>query len=247
MYLRKRFNTYDHSFCEAKLWNGPPEYINSITSLFISIVGLYGLFKNNQMNNDMNLLYSALVINGIASALYHWTNYLGWGYFDRFSMILIAFPSVIAGFKELSYLYKFDNKFNKIFIILIQLYFTIIMTLCALDYENIFDNMFGIFLGFIVTFVIMINNKRDYINENVKILINYGIIGAEMIIIAGCSWIIIENLCDKFWIMKYTHGHAMWHIFVSVGGYMTSLLVIGLSHDRKGVLPSYYKKNKKKD
>ncbi len=248
MYLRKRFDSYDHSFCEAKLWNGPPEYINSITSLFITLIGIYGLKNNKHLNNEIFMLYSALVINGIASALYHWTNYLGWGYVDRFSMILIAIPSVFGGFKELAYLYKFNSKLNKVLITIVQLYFTLIITFCALDYEQVFNMMFGFFLGFILFFVIMVNNKKQIMDDKVKILINYGFIGVTMIIIAGISWIVIENLCESYWIMKYTHGHALWHIFVSYGGYLVSLLITGLSISRKGLLPSYQiKTNNKND
>jgi hypothetical protein len=247
MYLRKQFNSFDHSFCESKLWGGPPEYINSMTSLFISFIGCYGLIKNNHLNNEVFMLYSAFIINGIASSLYHWTNYLGWGYFDRFSMVLIAYPSIVGGLKELTYLYKFENKLNKVFITLIQLYFTLIITFCALDYEQLFNNLFGFFLGFILIFMIMVNNKRELLNDKIKVLINYGFIGVTMIAIAGISWIVIENLCDKYWIMKYTHGHAIWHIFVSFGGYLVSLLLTGLSIDRKDMLPYYYIINKKKE
>jgi len=36
----------DHSFCESKLL-GLPEYINSITSIFLSLFGIYGLYNKN--------------------------------------------------------------------------------------------------------------------------------------------------------------------------------------------------------
>lgn len=73
------FFKYDHSFCEAKLWGKAPEYVNSFTSLFISLVGLYGIKVNKHSNNYVFLLYSALIINGIMSFFYHWTNQIGWG------------------------------------------------------------------------------------------------------------------------------------------------------------------------
>ena len=247
MYLRKDFNSYDHSFCESKLWDGSSEYINSLTSLFISYIGYYGLKYNHHLNNDVFLLYSALLINGICSFLYHWTNYLGWGYFDRFSMVLIAYPCVVGGLKEISYLYKFDNKINKFMTVLTQIYFTFLITFCALDYEKIFNNLFGIFLGLILVFMIMVNFKRNEIDKKIHKLINWGFIGVSMIAIAGISWIIIENLCDVYSIMKYTHGHAIWHIFVSLGGYLSSLLLVGLSISRNEVLPFYYIISKKKN
>jgi hypothetical protein len=245
MYLRKEFGTYDHSFCESKLWGGPPEYINSITSLFISYIGFYGLKNNHHLNNEVFMLYSALLINGICSFFYHWTNNLGWGYFDRISMVLIAYPSIIGGIKEITYLYKIENWKNKLFLTLTQLYFTLIITFCALDYEKLFNNLFGVYLGFILVFIFMVNYKKEFLDNKIKKLINFGFIGVSMIALAGISWIIIENLCDVYSLMKYTHGHAVWHIFVSLGGYLASLLLVGLSIDRKDLLPYHYIGNKK--
>jgi hypothetical protein len=40
--------------------------------------------------------------------------------------------------------------------------------------------------------------------------------------------------------MKYLHGHAIWHIFVSSGGYLSSLLLTSLSLNRKNILPYYH-------
>ena len=88
------FLDYDHSFCEANLYGGAPEYINSFTSLIISLIGLFGLKYNVHFNNDIYMLYVNLFINGFMSFGYHWTNMLGFGLLDRFGMILIAYTSV---------------------------------------------------------------------------------------------------------------------------------------------------------
>jgi hypothetical protein len=39
--------------------------------------------------------------------------------------------------------------------------------------------------------------------------------------------------------MKYLQGHALWHIFVSSGGYLASLLLTSLSIYRKKMLHWY--------
>jgi hypothetical protein len=39
--------------------------------------------------------------------------------------------------------------------------------------------------------------------------------------------------------MKFIQGHAFWHIGVSIGGYLISLLVVSLSIERKYQLPRY--------
>ena len=56
------FNTFDHSFCEAKLFNNGPEYISCLTALFISFIGLFGIIMNRIENNTLFLYYS-LIIN----------------------------------------------------------------------------------------------------------------------------------------------------------------------------------------
>lgn len=234
------FTQYDHSFCEASIYGGPPEYFNSLTSLFITYVGFYGLKNNFHFNNDIFLLYSALFINGLTSCAYHWTNYLGFGLLDRGSMILIAYPSISAGIKELNHLYNFSSLNNKLLLLFNQLYFTILITTFGLGYEELFNGFFGAFLAFILIFLFMVYNKRYYLHDNkIKQYIIGCFIGVFMILIAGISWIIIEKLCDRYSIMKYLQGHALWHIFVSSGGYLASLLLTSLSIYRNKMLPWY--------
>jgi hypothetical protein len=229
------FFNNDHSFCEALLYGGPPEYFNAFTSLYISYVGLYGLKNNFHLNNDIFLIYSALFINGIASFAYHWTNYIGFGIIDRSSMILIAIPSINCGIKELNYLYHISELNNKIFLFFNQMYLLALITFLCMGYEEVFNGIFGVFLALILIFIYLLNNKK--IKNKYLIYGNYGIF---MIFIAGISWIIIEKLCSTFSIMKYLHGHAIWHIFVSSGGYLSSLLLTSLSLNRKNILPYYH-------
>ena len=51
-----------------------------------------------------------------------------------------------------------------------------------------------------------------------------------LITIGGVSWIITENLCHSFGIMKYLLGHAIWHICVALGGYYISLVPIYINY-----------------
>jgi hypothetical protein len=234
------FTQYDHSFCEASIYGGPPEYFNSLTSLFITYVGYYGLKYNFHSNNDIFLLYAALLINGITSCAYHWTNYLGFGLLDRGSMILIAYPSISAGIKELNHLYNFSYTNNKLLLLFNQIYFTFLITTFGLGYEETFNGLFGFFLAYILIFLFMINHKKSYfLDRKIKQYILGGFVGVGMILIAGISWIIIEKLCNRYTIMKYLQGHAVWHIFVSSGGYLASLLLTSLSIYRKKMLPWY--------
>ncbi len=141
------FFQYDHSFCEAKLWGSAPEYVNSFTSLFISLVGLYGMKVNKHSNNYVFLLYSALIINGVMSFFYHYTNQIGWGLLDRMSMVMIAIPAMYGSLKEITYLYNLSKTTEKVLLFLNQIYFTLLMTSCAMGFEEIFNGLFGVFLA----------------------------------------------------------------------------------------------------
>ncbi len=186
------FNTFDHSFCEAKLFNNGPEYISCLTALFISFIGLFGIIMNRIENNTLFLYYS-LIINGITSSLYHYTHYIGWGLMDRYSMILIAVYCFKIFFKVLEH--NNNVRVSHALKFISVLYIVYIQTFAGLHQEDYFNNMFGLFLISIFIFVIKISNI-DY-NIYPK-LIELSFKGIFLIVIAGISWIITENLCDTF-------------------------------------------------
>lgn len=171
-----------------------------------------------------------MIINGITSFLYHLTNYLGFGYLDRLSMVLIIYPSLISCINEVSYLYHYNIK-NLLFAS--QLYLTIIITFAAFNSKEIFNILFAIFLLSITYFMILVNRKRFIINYKLRQLINNGVIGVMLIYFAILAWIITEKLCTYIWFLKYLQGHALWHICIGFGGYLISLVSIGLSLERK--------------
>ena len=86
-----KFDVYDHSFCEMNIYGQSPEYINSLSSLFLVFFGLFGIIFHNKIH-DIKMVYTAMIFNGICSFMYHFNNQLGWGLLDRFSMILITIP-----------------------------------------------------------------------------------------------------------------------------------------------------------
>jgi len=217
------FDTFDHSFCEAKLFNNGPEYFSCLTALFISFIGFFGIIMNQSEDNTLFLYYS-FIINGITSSLYHYNHYIGWGLMDRYSMILIAIYCYRIFFKVL------EPNYNIVWHsiqFLSTLYISYIQTFAGLHQEKYFNNMFGFFLVSILIFVIKISN----VNYNIyPRLIKLAYNGIFLIAIGGGSWIITENLCDKFSIMKYLLGHAIWHICVALGGYYISLVPIYLNY-----------------
>jgi len=224
------FDKYDHDFCEASIYNTGSEYINSLSALFISFIGIFGLYYNTDYCLNISMLYYSLIINGITSCIYHHTHYIGWGLLDRYSMIYI---STYCYNIFLSLLFSNNAFFTHLSRLSIVIYLTILSTVAGLHQELMFNNLFGFFLFTILLFLITLR----MIHSNLpKIIFYYGLKGIALISVAGISWIITENLCNKYSIMKYLFGHAIWHIAVSLGGYYISLIPIYLS--KKAILHS---------
>jgi len=214
------FTEYDHDFCEASIYNNGAEYVNSISALFISFIGLFGLYYNSYHSVNIDMLYYTLIINGIASCIYHHTHYIGWGLLDRYSMIYIS-TYCYNIFLEL-----LITKKRFIFHILqfsIVIYLTILSAITGLHNELLFNNLFGFFLFSILIFIVTCSIMYTNVPQ---VIINYSYKGLLYITLAGVSWIITENLCSDYVIMKYLYGHFIWHVGVSLGGYYISLLPI---------------------
>jgi hypothetical protein len=211
------FNLLDHSFCEMNIYGKSPEYINTISSLSLTFFGIFGLFFNNI--NEVKNIYSALIINGISSFMYHYNNKIGWGLMDRFSMILIAIPcySVAIDVLQLSKIKK------DIFRIIITSYITILMTVTGLQQEILFNILFGCFLSSLFIFIYIVQYQNNYylIPKNI---LNKGWLGIVCLILAGSVWIITEKLCLKYSIIKYLFGHSFWHLGCAYGGYLLTLI-----------------------
>lgn len=215
------FNSFDHNFCESLIYSidPHPEYFNAISSLFITFIGINAFFMPN-INFNSQMLYSSLTINGISSFFYHWFNTIGWGLLDRMSMIVIAMYSTSLFIINLNKFFKVNQLFVHL---LVGCYFISLLTVAGLHMEDLFNLMFGMFLASLFIFMMIVNKHK----HNLKIptqIINFGWLGIKYIFISGLFWIVTENLCTKFSLIKYLFGHVWWHIFVSYGGYLVSLV-----------------------
>ena len=241
------FNSYDHNFCESSIYSNEPhpEYMNSLSSLFITFIGINGIIKPNT-NFLLSLLYSSFIVNGITSSFYHYYNTLGWGLLDRMSMILISMSSIYLFIYNINnililyrsnYIYKsnkiksinnikfinFIRFINIIIKILVTLYFTILFTVAGLHMETLFNILFGVFLCSLIIFMYLISRHHTVLNVP-YFLILLGWKGIKYITISGIFWIATENLCYEYNFIKYLYGHVWWHLFVSYGGYLISLI-----------------------
>jgi hypothetical protein len=223
------FYSYDHNFCESSIYSltPHPEYLNAISSLFISFIGLNAFFKSST-DFLLQILYSSLLINGVTSCFYHYYNNIGWGLLDRMSMILIATSSTYTFMYHLDKIIRINRIENTSLMmntlhVLVTSYFTLLFSIAGLHLETLFNILFGFFLLSLVGYMYLFDKYQN----NLKIpkqIISFGWDGIKYIAISGAFWIITENLCSHIIFIKYLFGHVWWHIFVSYGGYLFSLV-----------------------
>ncbi len=227
------FNTYDHNFCESTIYStGPhPEYANAISSLFISWIGYKGL-TNPHNNFSTCMLYTSLFINGITSCAYHYYNNIGWGLLDRMSMVLIAMSSTYLFIQHIHLFLIFDNwmhydNITKLIHVIVMSYFTLLFTIGGLHWETTFNSLFGLFLVSLAIYVWLVGKHQIKLQIPYQI-VNFGWTGVHHILKSGIFWIVTEIGCKHLSIFKYVFGHVWWHVFVSYGGYLISLIPVYL-------------------
>lgn len=204
----------DHSFCESKIL-GLPEYINSITSLFISFFGIYGLC-NKINDNFVDMLYSMLFIIGIGSFGYHYTGNIGWGLCDEIPMILLVFLNMIYVnniYNELT-LNNCNIIIYKIKLIII-LFFMILFIIC--DTMSIFRLLFPII--FTLSSLYLCNDIYNIIILTKKDILYFFYNNMKIVILSGLIWIITELPCKYINYKILLLGHPLWHLFIGYGFY----------------------------
>jgi hypothetical protein len=228
----------DFSFCEGKLNGGPPEYINALSSVMMALIGIYGLYLNKHNNIIVKFMFSSIIMNGIGSCGFHFTNYMGYGMIDRCSMILLVIFSSMATLQLFSRSFNQDDENNLLTYssVIIASYVTVLMTLVSLGWENLFDIFFAFFLinTIIAQKILKSYNLELYLeNPSPFRMANRGIkfIGA-----AGFIWILTEIFCHSFPILYYLHGHCWWHLFVAYGGYQITTLILYIDGKQQNII-----------
>ena len=227
--LEMDFNLYDHNFCESSIYSDGqhPEYLNAISSLFISFIGINGLFKS-RLSLLLSMCYSTMAVNGVLSYFYHYYNSIGWGLLDRMSMILLGLNTTYLFTNHLKRILVFsDVKSASITNVLIHVviisYYSLLLTVAGLHKEELFNILFGLFLASLIVYMYFIDKNAQLFNVNDKI-VSLGWKGVKYIFCSAFFWIATENLCYRFSFIKYLFGHVWWHVFVSYGGYLISLV-----------------------
>ncbi len=225
------FHQFDHNFCESSIYssNPHPEYFNAISSLFITFIGLNGLRKPH-IHLFVSLMYSCLAVNGVLSYLYHYYNSIGYGLLDRMSMVLLGYNTTYVFYNTLkrSTIFRPSFYMNVSVNLLIVFYYSFLLTIAGLHKEILFNVLFALFLGSIIGYVYIVSKKTS-IDPNI---INIGWKGVKYILFSGIFWLTTEGLCSHLFFIKYLFGHVWWHIFVSYGGYLVSIVPSYLFLDR---------------
>jgi hypothetical protein len=141
------------------------------------------------------------------------------------SMVLLALNTTYMFFYSIKTLPIF-NKINKKYYMFLHLiiisYYSILLTVAGLHKEILFNIMFALFLVSIVCYMYIICLLDSSI---IPLKIHHiGWKGVRCIVYSGIFWLSTEALCYQFSFIKYLFGHVWWHIFVSYGGYLVSIV-----------------------
>lgn len=219
----------EDGFCESII-SGPPEYGGSISSIFLVIFGLLGLFMSRNHNILIRVASSALTVTGFGSIMYHWTLYAGWGFVDSIPMLI---SSWIGGYMSLDMIiYKkivvernnrklYEKVSSAIGLVYIGLMCASICMSITEGISKYFSIMFLVAELSIAMSLIIIRVKTHIymIGEVRAFRVMY--IGFGSSVLGAIIWFTVENLCrkDGFKWMRYMQMHSFWHFSISFGMY----------------------------
>jgi hypothetical protein len=195
-------------FCERKLFPCRPEYLNCISALYISGIGLYNLLKLKERSLILEIIYWCLITNGFMSFLFHYTAWYMFKLLDEFSMIIPLWIGISKILYDLHYSFCY-----------IGLLTTINILLLGLDVFPWFEPYFPlVFTSELLLIIPLYYQLVDLTRTNTIIrkyiwISNKGIQGILICSISGVIWFITELNCNIYLIL----GHSIWHIGMSTG------------------------------
>jgi hypothetical protein len=199
-------DTIVHAFCESRLTGGPPEYLNSITSLYMTFLSFSVLWRKELYLKSMTkIVYLLMAINGIASMLYHAKLTYSYKLADEYTMIL-PISLGVANFAD-----KLLQSYKSIIFNFFYLSYNVYIMILDTDLAN--DTKFPWFFTvdlFILFYLYFLAYKKGRDPKK---------IGLEGIMLcAGSSivWTVTEYLCEVMPIIGIV-GHSIWHIGMPLG------------------------------
>jgi len=185
---------FEHHFCESKVNQNKPEYINSISSIFMIFIPLIYDFPKMIGFRRVIIL---IMTNGFTSAYYHYN--LSWmgKQMDELTMIFTIHIGLVQMLNILNYRKKILYYINDIFIIF----------LIAVNTFPMLDVLFPVLFIFpLIELLILIGLLKKY-------LIDLDIRPIFIAMFGSICWILSELVCNKY----LYYGHAIWHILFPFG------------------------------
>lgn len=202
-------NAVMRHFCESLYTRVNYEPINSLSSILIIFLGLYGLYTCKTITNAQ--AFSFLTLTGIGSMLYHYTLQLKFQVLDEFPMGLCAMTLVYRGL-----LICYPKRFK-----LISIYFATHAT-CMLGYsifsatEYLFFFLFGtsVVASTIVLCILIVKSGIHY-----TVFRRY-IYATLLMKFSLLMWLVYEIGCHQFPELQFIPIHALWHATSSYSSYL---------------------------
>jgi hypothetical protein len=233
-------------FCESVV-SGPPEYVNSISSLAMVFFGLMGLFVTQNHNIIIRVTSAFLTVTGIGSIAFHASLQSGWGHVDALPMLLASYIGAYQAFDVL--LYKkllslanttyesYGSKDKRLYerisgllalIFMSLLSFTLAISLSE-DYAYLFSILFAIpeiLIGLAALLIRFVSHndikemERNGLDaKDIYHAFNIMYIGFGLSVAAAIFWFTTELYCkDNTW-LRFLYAHGIWHITISLGMY----------------------------
>jgi len=214
------WNTHSNfNFCEGQISAYHhnkyfEEFINSISSLFITFLGVYGLYisRNFKLSKGVIKSYVLLIICGIGSALFHSNLIELFRYLDEFPMILSSTYSTYI----FSYYFANSRLLKYLLCLFWYSYCIILMALNIFIHPDLFRTLFGIPMALTIIIITIVSIKKNIIRRIIPRLIILPVVAVTL-------WSIDMHYCCSY--IHYLYLHTCWHILI---GY-TAILIIEIN------------------
>ena len=194
-----------YNFCESIINNNnPPELLNSISSLGISIIPLFiGLPKKSIILRYIGYIF---ILTGISSSYYHYNlNWIG----KQADELCMLFLNLLGNIFLIKHIFK--KNIYKIFFNILNIIIFITLLILNLKIKNVlkFPKYYLIYSIFTIYLVIKytIKNKLNFLKNLLLSLLGF------------MFWIISEKFCNNYTFI----GHSIWHILFPLGIYLIIL------------------------
>lgn len=243
--MSREWNAVGNGFCENLLY-GFPEYGNALSSWFISLIGLYGLFFSRVQSGGWRWLYGLYAWSGVGSFLFHWYGYRFYGQLDTVPLLIASWILVYESWKVvLEQIKQFWLRDKIIDLLCLFTTMSLVLTLSARSVDGrpwgmqvTFTKAFAIpqLLSCSTLLILWLQWRKNHQIDN-STAFRYVLIGFLLAAVSAIVWIATEPYCRqrddgnelKYPAIPYLYTHVIWHIGIIWGAHM--LIQVGIYFD----------------